>query len=269
MNPQSPPTSYAVLGSTGNCGSALVQNLLELSNIKVNAYCRNRNKLYRLLPDLVDNKRVDVFEGSINDVDLIANCIRGCRAVFMTVTTNDNVPGCRVSEDVARSVITALEKMKKAKNLPGMMMPKLVLLSSATIDDHLARSIPWWFRPIILRAASNVYDDLRRTEDFLRAQSDWVSTIFIKPGGLSIDIRRGHKLSLDEEDTFISYYDLAAAMMEAADDPEGQYDMKNVGVKHDGQGAKFPPGTPKTILMGLIRHFFPFLHEYLPACGPQ
>jgi putative NADH-flavin reductase len=267
MVAQQPSATYAVLGSTGNTGSALIRNFLEVPNIKVNAYCRNRNKLYRLVPEIIDDKRFNIFEGSIQDVNLIANCIRNAKVVFMVVTTNDNVPGCRVSEDVARSVIAALERMKRSEK-PGYVMPKLVLLSSATIDDHLARGIPKWFRPLMLTAASNLYADLIRTETFLRAQSDWISTIFIKPGGLSVDIKRGHKLSLDEEDTFISYFDLAAAMMEAACDPEGQYDMKNVSVKNAGQGAKFPLGTPRTIFMGVLRHYFPFLHEYLPSGGP-
>ncbi|KAJ9605940.1 Oxidoreductase dmxR7 [Cladophialophora chaetospira] len=261
---------YAVLGSTGNCGSALVHNLLQLPNVNIKAYCRQRSKLYRLVPGSIDNKRIEVFEGQITDVDLIGDCIRGCKTIFMVVTTNDNIPGCRVSEDLARSVIAALETTKKT-GMPGAVMPKLVLLSSATIDDHLARRMPWWFRPIMLTAASFLYDDLRRTEEFLRAQSDWISTIFIKPGGLSVDISRGHKLSLDEEDTFISYYDLAGAMIEAAEDPEGRFDMKNVGVKHaaQGLGARFPSGTPRTILMGLLRHYFPPMHPYLPSGGPH
>ncbi|KAK5075026.1 Oxidoreductase dmxR7 [Lithohypha guttulata] len=262
------PNTYAVLGSTGNCGSALIQNLLERPNVKVNAYCRNRNKLFRLLPEVVDNKRVKVFEGNINDAQLMANCVRGCKVVYMTVTSNDNIPGCSLSEDTARAVIAGLEKIK-AEGKAGVVMPKVVLLSSATIDDHLARKMPWWFRPIMLTAASYVYDDLRRTENFLRSHADWVTTIFIKPGGLSIDIKRGHRLSFDEEDTFISYYDLAGAMMEAGDDPEGRYDMRNVGVKNSGkEGAKFPAGTPQCILMGLVRHYFPFMHPYLPVGGP-
>jgi putative NADH-flavin reductase len=267
MSNDTSTTPYAILGSTGNTGSALIRNFLEIPDVRVRAYCRNKSKLYRLVPEIIDNKRFEVFEGSINDVGLIGDCIRNCKAVFMAVTTNDNVPGCRVSEDIARSVITALERMKQTGK-PGYVMPKLVLLSSATIDDHLARGIPWWFRPLMLTAASHLYADLIRTEQFLRAQSDWISTVFIKPGGLSVDIKRGHKLSLDEEDTFISYFDLAAAMMEVAEDVEGQYDMKNVSVKNAGKGAKFPSGTPRTILMGLLRHYFPSLHPYLPSGGP-
>jgi nucleoside-diphosphate-sugar epimerase len=135
-------TSYAILGSTGNTGSALIRNFLEIPDVRVRAYCRNRSKLYRLVPEIIDNKRFEVFEGSIDDVSLIGDCIGNCKAVFMAVTTNDNIPGCRVSEDVARSVITALERMKRTGK-PGYVMPKLVLLSSATID----REFRWvfWF----------------------------------------------------------------------------------------------------------------------------
>lgn len=262
--------TYAILGSTGNCGSALIENLLQSPKNKVRAYCRNKAKLQRLLPQVVDNKQVEIIEGSIYDVDVMVRCVRDTKAVFLTVTTNDNVPGCHVSQDCAKTVIKALEQIK-AEDVPGIKLPKLVLLSSATIDDHLARHMPGWFRPIMLAAASHVYNDLMVTEKFLRSQSDWLSTIFIKPAGLSVDISRGHKLTLDEEESFISYLDLSAGMIEAAKDEEGRYDGMNVGVvnKTRGVGAKFPSGTPMCILTGLIRHFLPFLHPYLPSTGPS
>ncbi|KAK8091562.1 NAD-dependent epimerase/dehydratase [Apiospora hydei] len=262
--------TYAILGSTGNCGTALIRNLLESStHARIHAFCRNQAKLYRLLPEVADNKRVQVFAGSVYDTDLLADCIRGAKAVFLLVTSNDNIPGCRLSQDSAASVIQALQKIK-AEATPGMKLPKLVLLSSATIDDHLARDMPAWFRPIMLTAASHVYRDLQLAEQYLRAQSDWVATIFIKPAGLSPDVARGHRLTLDEEESFISYLDLSAGMIEAADDDEGRYDGRNVGVVNAkrGHGAKFPSGTPLCILMGLARHFFPWLHPYLPTTGP-
>lgn len=261
--------TYAILGSTGNCGSAIIQNLLHSSQNKIHAYCRNKTKLHRLLPQTADNKQVQVFEGSIYDVELMADCVRGTKAVFLVVTTNDNVPGCRLSEDSATVVIQALQKIK-AESGPGLKLPKLVLLSSATIDDHLARKMPSWFRPIMLTAASYVYADLRRTEQLLRSHADWVTTIYIKPAGLSPDISRGHRLTLDEDESFISYLDLSAGMIEAVDDEEGRYDERNVCVvnKTRGVGAKFPSGTPMCIVMGLARHFFPWLHPYLPSTGP-
>lgn len=152
----------------------------------------------------------------------------------------------------------------------GPLLPRLILLSSATIDDHLARHMPGWFRPIMLAVASNVYEDLRRAEAYLRSQSDWLSVIYVKPAGLSLDISRGHRLMLDDEESFISYADLAWGIIEAADDDEGRYDGRNIGVvnKTRGVGAKFPRGTPVCILLGLVRHFFPWLHPYLPSTGP-
>lgn len=262
-------STYAILGATGNCGKGLVQNLLKSPRNKIHAYCRNKNKLYQQLPEVVDNKQVQVFEGSILDVALMEDCIRGAKAVFLVVTSNDNIPGCRLSQDLSTAVIQALQRIRTQS--PGAKMPKLVLLSSSTIDDYLARKMPGWFRPVMLRAASNVYDDLRVAEKFLRSQSDWVSTIFIKPGGLSVDVARGHQLSLHEEESFISYLDLSAAMIEAADDGEGQYDDKNVGVVNAkrGVGARFPQGTPLCITVGLLRHYFPWLHSYLPWTGPS
>ena len=290
--------TYAILGATGNCGSALIENLLSTKDAKVNAYCRNKQKLIQKVPQVDDEnnneeKRVRVFEGSIYDVDLLADCIRGTRAVFHVVATNDNIPGCHISLDTARSLVSALGQLKAATDIrPRMTMtkmktttkkktdddddeddktteiPKVILLSSATIDDHLSRHLPWWFRPILRTSASHVYADLRRTEALLRAEQDWVRTIFIKPGGLSVDVQRGHALNLDHDESFVSYLDLAAGMIEAADEPGGRFDSKNVCVVNRNGGARFPPGTPVCILTGLARHFFPFLHGYLPTTGP-
>ncbi|KAK9418019.1 putative HypA [Seiridium unicorne] len=220
--------AYAILGSTGNTGSSLIENLLNSPENKIHAFCRNKSKLLTLVPAVIENKQVTLFEGDIHDVDLIADCIRDTKAVFLAVTTNTNAPGCHVSQDIAATVISALQKLRD-QSRPGTKLPKLLLLSSATIDDHLARHMGL-FRPIMLAAANHVYNDLRLAEKLLRAQEDWITTIYIKPAGLSPDISRGHKLSLDEEESFISYLDLAGGMIEAADNEDGYYDSKNVCV---------------------------------------
>ena len=245
-----------------------MQNLLQSSSNKIHAYCRNKAKLYHMLPEVIDSKQVRVFDGSAHDLSLITSCIRGAKAVFLVITCNDNVPGCSLAQDTAAVVIQSLHHLNTEEG-SNFKAPRLVLLSSATIDDHLAHDMPWWFRPVMLRAASFVYEDLRVAETLLRAQADWVQAIFIKPGGLAVDIAHGHQLTLDDEESFISYLDLSAAMIEAADDEHGNYDGKNVGVVHKvrGQSAKFPRGTPMVILTGLLRHFFPWLHNYLPMYG--
>jgi putative NADH-flavin reductase len=252
--------TYAVLGSTGNCGLALIQNLLKSPNSRVNAHCRNKSKLLRLLPQIEARKQVQIFEGNIQDAELLTSCIRDVKAIFLVLSTNDNIPECRLGQDTAIAVVNALEKLKQA--------PKVVLLSSATIDDIFSRHVPFLLRQILLRSASHVYNDLRETEKLLREQESWLATIFIKPGALSVDKKRGHALSLTDEGSPLSYLDLAAAMIEAVEDPNGAYDMRNVSVVNTNGRAKFPTGTPLCILMGLLRHFFPFLHPYLPLTGP-
>lgn len=104
----------------------------------------------------------------------------------------------------------------------------------------------------------------------LRSHGDWLSVIFIKPAALSPDVARGHRLTLDEQESFVSYLDLAAGMVQPADDEDGRYVGKNIGVVNRlcGAGAKFPRGTPLCIPIGLMRHFFPWLHPYLPSTGP-
>lgn len=263
--------TYAVLGSTGNCGTALIRNLLNKPDTRIHAYCRNRSKLLRLLPDFKEGGKVEIFEGSIQDIELLTSCLRNCRAVFLVVSTNDNIPGCRLAQDTATAVIKSLQKIKQGSTDSNEIrkLPKLVLLSSATIDDHFSRHVPYLLRLILLRSASHVYNDLIETEKLLRAQEDWLTTIFVKPGALSVDIQRGHALSLTDEESPLSYLDLAAAMIEAADDESGSYDMKDVSVINTNGKAKFPTGTPMCIFMGLLRHFFPFLHPYLPLnTGP-
>ncbi|KAG7287771.1 hypothetical protein NEMBOFW57_007286 [Staphylotrichum longicolle] len=265
--------TYAVLGATGNTGTALIQILLHSPDNQVHAFCRSKAKLSRLLPEAVTNPQLRIFEGTIDEVPTLASCIRSTLAVFLVTSTNDNVPGFRVGQDLAANVVLALRENLKLQTLPSTTAvgttPKLILLSSATIDAVLSRNTPYLLHRVLLWSASHVYADLRETEALLRKEETWVKTIFIKPGALSVDIQRGHALSLTDESSPLSYLDLAAGMIEAANNEEGKYDMQNVGVINVNGRAKFPKGTLLCILTGLIRHFFPGLHTWLPVnTGP-
>ncbi|KAE8838634.1 hypothetical protein CFE70_005869 [Pyrenophora teres f. teres 0-1] len=260
-------TTFGILGATGNCGTALLELLLSTTDVKIKAYCRSKDKLFRLFPAAADNSRVEVFTGSILDADLLGKAMWGCTAVFLTATTNDNIPGCHISQDLASTVIKALQSWRSS-NQEHPPIPKLLQLSSATIDPWLSRKNPW-VNAIVRRSAFHVYRDLELSEAILRKHEDWLTTIYIKPGGLSVDVQRGHKLTLDEEESFVSYLDIAGGMIEAAQDPDGRWDNKNVGVINANGKAKFPSGTPKCIIVGLITYYFPFLYPYLPSgTGP-
>jgi len=260
-------TTYAVLGATGSCGSALIDNLLRVPDARIHAYCRDRTKLARLFPSISTEKRVQVFEGRIDDVSLLTACLRDCRAVFLAVSTNVNIPGCSMAQTTAATVLAALGRLGEERESgdTAVVLPRLVLLSSASLNDKLSRNDPRPLHWILLRAASHVYKDLCVAEELLRAQSAWVTTIFIKPAALSVDRQRGHALSLDEADGPLSYLDLAAGMIEAAGDEDGRYDARDVGVVNAaGSGkARFPAEGPFRLLVNLLMHFFPFSSPYL------
>ncbi|KAL2195269.1 hypothetical protein P885DRAFT_79210 [Corynascus similis CBS 632.67] len=170
--------------------------------------------------------------------------------------------GCRLGQDTASVLIDVLQSLRGEDGRNAL--PKVILLSSSKIDDDFSRHQPALLRHILLRSASNVYRDLEEMERLLRANEDWLTTIYVKPVALSVDMQRGHAVSLIEQDGPLSYLDLAAGMIEAADDEEGRYDLRNISVVNINGKAKFPTSTPMCILMGLLRHYFPFLHPYLP-----
>ena len=64
-------------------------------------------KLVEMSPDLLSNPRVQVFEGSLRCTTLLASCLEGVDAVFATVATNDSIPGCRIAQDTAQSIVAA------------------------------------------------------------------------------------------------------------------------------------------------------------------
>lgn len=177
-----------------------------------------------------------------------------------------------MAQHTATAVVQALQRLRhvQEEGEGARRLPKLVLLSSGTIEEHFSRQLPSLLVWVLLRSASYVYQDLIETEKLLRAEDEWLTTIYIKPGALSVDAQRGYALSLTNQDGPLSYLDLAAGMIEAVDDPHGRYDSRNVSVNPVNGKASFPAGTPLCIVTGLLRHYFPSLHLYLPMnTGPH
>jgi putative NADH-flavin reductase len=263
--------TYAVLGATGNCGTALIQNLLEHAGAHINIYCRNKTKLIQNFPGIQEDKRVAIFEGSIHDRALLTTCVRGCRAIFLCISTNDNIPNCNLSQASAVAIVQTLKDLGYNSTSATMeKAPKLLLLSSGTIEHAFSAHLPSVLHWILLRSASHVYHDLVEAEKLLRAEESWLTTIYVKPGALSVDKKRGYELSLTEQHSPISYLDLAAGMIELADETNGRWDFRNVSVNCTSDKAAFPNGTILCIVTGLLRHFFPWMHEYLPmGTGPK
>jgi hypothetical protein len=120
---------------------------------------------------------------------------------------------------------------------------------------------PHFFREILYTAFFNIYEDLKEAEKFIRS-TEWVSATFIKPGALSNDQQTGHVISMTEAKTPISFLDLAAGMIEVADEAGDRYDGQGVAVNATGDVA-FPWQASVMIVRGLVCYYFPFLYPYV------
>jgi hypothetical protein len=260
-------STYAILGATGNVGLSILKLLGASPANRIHVLVRSRSKLQRLYPALDSNTNIKVFEGNISEMDVLARCLSGTHAVFLTVAITENQPGTTIAEDTARNVISALSTLK-ARNTT-FRPPHLIILSSSSTDDkfwpdhNLAHTL-------IYTAFSNVYNDLKRARTYLRSPdvSDWVSSTFVMPGALTNDVQLGHKLSIEKQPppgTFLSFLDLAAAMIEVADQGSERWDGTNVSVLVKGERqAKAEWSSSLHIARGWLYHFFPWLWGKLP-----
>jgi hypothetical protein len=253
--------SYAVLGATGNTGLCLVQILLHSRQKKqINAYCRSSEKLFRLCPEAANNPNVKVFEGTLDDQTLLTNCLRGTRAAFLAVAQSDNVPYTTVARDTAKSAIAALRVLRDERS----PLPKLVVLSSGSLEPKFSDDVPKWVHSMLWLAASHVYHDLQVAEAMLRDEQTWISdTTWIKPGALSHDTQKGHALSQDSAKSPVSWLDLAAGMVEVANEDTQMYAMANVAVNPTAKDVAFPWYAPIALFRGLLFHFLPWTYKYL------
>jgi len=251
---------YAVLGATGNTGLALMKVLLQTPDKEINAYCRSRSKLLKLCPELTDRKTAAIFDGPLDRIDILVECLRGTRAAFLTVAQSENLPNCTVARDTATCVIKALRILHEDK----IPLPKLVILSSASLEPTFCNDVPQWVHTMLYYAASHVYKDLELAEALLRSEQSWITgTTWVKPGGLSHDTQKGHVVSTDCAVTPLSFLDLAAGMVEVADDLTGTYAMCNVSVNPTAKDVAFPWSAPMALVRGLLFHFMPWTFRFI------
>lgn len=161
--------------------------------------------------------------------------------------------------DASKVIVAAFEDLK-AKDHP---VPRLIVLSSSSTEHRLVEQVPKIVESILYMAMSNIYNDLKEAEKFLRSHHNLVSTSFVKPSALSHDTRKGHSLSLVNSRGPMSFLDLAAGMIEIADDVDGKYDMQSVTVNPTANDVAFPWEAPGCLFRGIIFHFFPSMYQVL------
>lgn len=252
--------TYTILGATGKTGGALLDLLLKTPSNHVNAYVRSKSKLLQQKPGLEDNKQVTIFDGSMSDIPLIASALGpAVDAAFCVLAINENIPGTRVSQDMANSVLAALCQLR-AKDT-SFKPPKLIFLSSASVNTVMSAKESAVTKAVISRGMSHVYADLHLAEENVRLHRSWLDATFVQPGALSEDVQKGHELSVEhmsQASPFVSYLDLAAGMIEIAE--KRSHAWEGVSVMATSKDVKFESNAPPQILRGLAWHFAPWMY---------
>lgn len=271
------PPTYAILGATGQTGGSVLQVLAaERPGVDIKCLVRSRPKLERMYPDIVASpSRVQVFEGQISDVPLLTDCIRGASAVFLCVASPDNKPHLRIARDQAEAVVAALEALREEQQSapvqgekPGAVvtktpLPLLVMLSSAETDEpRFCADLPWAARRLLFAANWWIYTDLIAAERYLRERSGWVDAVFVKPGGISTDARRGHVLSTTGSQTFVSFLDVAGGMVQCADEGAARWSGGSVSVLSRGK-ARVEWSSGPVLLRNMVCTWVPWLYPWL------
>lgn len=261
------PPTYAILGATGQTGGSVLQVLTtERPDVNVNCLVRSRPKLERMRPEVVGSPNVRVFEGQINNIPLLTDCIRGTSAVFMCVAHPDNKPHLRIARDQAEAVVAALERLRaeqQQQQQPSPKLPLLVVLSSAETDEpRFCAGIPWPVRRLLFAANWWIYTDLIAAERYLRERSGWVDAVFVKPGGISTDVRRGHVLSAEGSQTFVSFLDVAGGMVQCAGEGPGRWAGGCVSVLSRGK-ARVEWANGPLLLRNMACTWVPWLYPWL------
>lgn len=262
--------TYAILGATGQTGGSILQILLqnaEQSNTTIHCFARSRSKLLSQKPELDSHSSVKIFTGSSTDPASLVPCLKGTDAVFACAAVNANAPGTSIALDTAHALIASLTEIHDDD--PEARLPAIVVLSSASVNEHLSRAMPSFVHGLILRAAGHIYADLRKAEAYYRAHDELAKVVFVQPGGLVHDSPKRHVLSTENAETPLSFLDLAAGMIEIAEkvSEDGTYAWEGVAVNPAQKGTKFPLLVPVYLLMGLACWYVPVTYQIFQWVG--
>lgn len=253
------PSRLALLGATGNTGRMILNKLLEDSTNPIsgiNVYVRSRAKLERIFNSLSSDRRVTIFEGDINDERVIRDCIVGVEAIVCTLGENENIPGVTVLEDFATVTVKALSYLQS--NETTWSTPRLIMLSSATMNPRFVADRPAILHWMIRNAFDKPYNDLIRAQEILLASPHLVQVTLIQPNALVHESATGCVISTNFAYTACSYEDLAEGFIQVLE-KSSYRDLSRIGVssRRAENAMLYVPFVIGKVLRGLAFQFIP------------
>lgn len=261
---------YAIFGATGTIGSMLTEEILYSSpKAKVHAFCRSKEKLNRCINSEKHKARITTFEGSIDNINLIQDCIKESNVIILAVAPKGNQPNTHLVEDTAKNMIKAIQSSNNIK------ANKIILVSSAGTEHRfMNKNSSKLFLAFLDKALYHVYRDLEAAERVLRENETLISSTYVKPSALSFNRgynpyrgtsrtnESGYKIDFQVAKFPCSYFDFVHGVMEIADDSSDLYANKSVATNSIGQ-VTFPFEAPVHLFIGFVMYYFPFLCNWL------
>ncbi|CAH0036999.1 unnamed protein product [Clonostachys rhizophaga] len=258
-------TQIAVFGATGGTGSATVRSLLKRhdSLLELRLMVRSRAKLFGLIPELHHTSNLIIHEGQLTDTAIVRSCVENADIIICTIGENDNIPGCRPIQDIAKSIIDALQELKSSSL--EWKLPRVILLSSSTWNERFASHEGTVVNWLLKTAFYHPYLDLRLATAMFEASSELLSLLLVQPSALVQDEPSGMAISAEWVSVAVSYADLGEGFAELALE-ESYARLGAVGVS--SKGAIGGEGLRKYGFELFSRIIRGFVLGYMPGYWP-
>jgi hypothetical protein len=246
--------TVAIFGATGQTGRVIVRQLsalVESNALQLQIYVRAKAKLVGLIPGIDTKSSIRIFEGALTDVEVVKNTLAGAQIIVCTLGENENIPGVRVLQDGANSILAALEELRVQQK--GWEKPHVFYLSSSTYNARFAAARPPFVHWIIKTAFYHPYADLAKAQAKLVEHSQLLSITLIQPPVLIEEDGTGHEISTESVRLAVSYEDLGSGFVEMI--LENKYQkLAAVGVssKLGDRPMRYAPEILRRIFWGIL-----------------
>nr|POE51846.1 averufin oxidase a [Quercus suber] len=261
-------TTYSLLGATGGTGSAILRALLASPppDLTLNILVRNKAKLLKAFPSLETtiSIKIIIHEGSPSDSAVLYSSLANTQVIFVCIATNTSMPGVSIALDTAQAIIPSLERHREEQG-SAYRAPSLLLLRSASINQHFANKQPRLPHAIILFCEHYVYADLQRAQDLYTSVFEQATSpkllvpIMVDPPAIhnpDITEPTGHELMLEgEQSASLNYADLGVAFVEIAHRRD-EFAGLEVAVSATGKVAENWPPLVMNLLTGARGRIF-------------
>ncbi|ORY10136.1 hypothetical protein BCR34DRAFT_655451 [Clohesyomyces aquaticus] len=235
---------HALLGATGNLGSAILRCLLsshgQIPDLRINILVRSKSKLLQAFPQLesTSSATITIFEGSISDEDTLKACINGASTIYVCVATNYASRNVDIAVTTAARLVAALGQLRNDRE-SEYSTPVVLFNRSMALNSDVQLPVPGFIKRFTVFAIWHIYEDLLKAGAvYAGAEKDGLLTCITADGpglmGPNRTEATGYKLmERGKASAALNYADFGIAMVELGHRRE-EFGGKVVGISATG-----------------------------------